>query len=88
MAYHPGLAFLRVSRRMLRTSRSRRISRIARMLLVTTLHMVLDMALGISLDTATGEGMGRDIGVGREAYAYPAAYPNSNSEVRPISTSG
>ena len=84
-ADHPGLALSRVAFRMLR---SIRMIRIDRMLLARTLDMVRDMALGMALDTATGVGMVRDIGVGREALPYHAVYPNTKADVKSLSSSG
>ena len=63
-----GLAHSRMARRMLCSIRSTLMIRIARIL--------LDMPLYMALDIATGVGMVRDIGVGREACPYPPVYLN------------
>ena len=68
--------------------RSIRVNRIARNSLDILLCMDLDMALGMALEIATGGGMGLDIGVGREAYPYHAAYPNSSAELKFLSKFG
>ena len=66
---------------MLRSTSIIHIARVARMLRNTVLVMALRMALDIS----SGVGTVRDIGVGREAYRYPAGYPISSVEVRFLS---
>ena len=43
--------------------------------------MILDMARGMCRDIATGVGMVRHIGVGPEAYPFPAAYRSSHADV-------
>ena len=81
IADRPGLSLHRVARRMLPSTRMSHIIRTARMLLNMAQDMVLHMALGMALDIATGVEIVRDIGLSREAYPYPAAYPNSNMEL-------
>ena len=80
----PGPARPGVTPRMLRSTRVAHVTRVPRMLRNT----VVDMALGMAFDIATGVGCVRDIGVGREAYPYPAAYPNSSVELKFISKFG
>ena len=82
----PVLALLRVAHLMLRITRTTRIARMLRGMVLGM--MVLDMALGMARDTATGVGMVRDIGVGAEADLFPVPYRNSNAAVRSLSSSG
>ena len=72
---HPGPAHPRVTARMGRSSHITRVAPILR-------NTVTLVALRMGLDIATGVGTGREIGVGREAYRYPAAFPTSTVEVR------
>ena len=84
IAGHRVQAIRRVGHPMLHSIRSTRTVCIARVFL----GMPLDMAPRMALDTATGVGMVPDIGLGREAYPYPAAFPNSRVEVRSLSKFG
>ena len=87
-ADRPVLAHPRVGHRMLESSPTTLIVRVARMFRGMPLDMGLDMALGMALDTATGVCTVRDIGVGREGYPYLAPYPNSIAEVKSPSNCG
>ena len=62
----PGQAVLRLLQ-MRRTNRSTPFIHIGRLLRGPTLYTVLDIARGMSLESANGLGMIRDIGVCREA---------------------
>ena len=42
------------------------------------------MVLNTVLDSAIGVGIDRDIGVGHDAYPYPAAYPNLRAEAQSL----